>query len=123
MDKQKMVMLAVDDELAILKILKEVFEQRQWNVIITPTGNSIWQILEKVAVDIILLDMQLPDCSGLDILKELKKRMIQTPVVVFTARDYDDELVKQAFALGAAGYSSKTASIIELQEVVNNALL
>ena len=116
-------MLVVDDEIEILKILREVFELRRWEVMTTPTGLSVLPILEKAKVDIILLDIKLPDGSGLDVLKTVKDKFPKLPVVMFTALGYEDSLVKKALGLGASGYVSKTVPLTELIEVVNNILV
>ena len=117
------LMVIVDDEMEILKVLKEVFELRKWTVMTTPTGNSVIPILEKNKVNIILLDIRLPDISGLDVLKEIKEKFQDLPVIIFTALGYEDTLVKKAFSLGAAGFVSKTVPLPELIEVVNNILV
>jgi len=116
-------MLIVDDEIGILKILKEIFELRKWDVMATPTGSSVLPILEKEKVDIVLLDIKLPDGSGLEVLKAVKSKFPTLPVVMFTALGYEDNLVKTALGLGASGYVSKTVPITELIEVVNNILV
>ena len=121
--KDTKLMLIVDDEIEILKILREVFELRRWEVMTTPTGLSVLPILEKAKVDIILLDIKLPDGSGLDVLKTVKDKFPKLPVVMFTALGYEDSLVKKALGLGASGYVSKTVPLTELIEVVNNILV
>jgi DNA-binding response OmpR family regulator len=121
--KNKKLMLIVDDEIGILKVLKEIFEMRRWSVLTTPTGTSVLPILEKDKVDIVLLDIKLPDGSGLDVLKAVKTKFPKLPVVIFTALGYEDDLVNKAISLGAAGYVSKTVALTELIEVVNNILV
>ena len=121
--KDTKLMLIVDDELEILKVLREVFELRRWEVITTPTGLSVLPILEKAKPDIVLLDIKLPDGSGLDVLKTVKDKFPKLPVVMFTALGYEDSLVKKALGLGASGYVSKTVPLTELIEVVNNILV
>jgi len=116
-------MLVVDDEMEILKVLREVFELRGWNVISTPTGTSVLSIIEKERVDIILLDIRLPDGSGLSVLKEIRKNDSSIPVIIYTAYGYEDELVNETIRLGASGYVSKNVPIKELIEVINNILV
>jgi len=123
MKGDKPTMLVVDDEIGILKFLKDVFEVRGWNVLTTPTGTSIWPLIEKNKIDIILLDIKLPDCSGMSILKDLKIKFAHIPVVIYTAFSYEDEKVNEAIRLGASGYVSKSVPVNELIEVVSNALI
>ena len=123
MKGEKMTMLVVDDEIGVLKFVKEVFEVRGWDVIATPVGASIRSILEREKINVILLDIRLPDESGLDILKDLKSRFPGIPVIIYTAFGYEDEKVNEAIRLGASGYVSKGVPIMELIEVVNNTLI
>lgn len=123
MDAKNPTMLIVDDEIEILKVLREVFELRKWQTLTTPTGNSVMPILANEKVDIILLDIKLPDGSGLDVLKMIKEKFKDIPVVIFTALGYEDTLVNAALKLGASGYVSKGVPIQELIEVVNNTLV
>jgi DNA-binding NtrC family response regulator len=123
MKDEKMTMLVVDDEIGVLKFVKEVFDVRGWRVMVTPIGASIWPILEREKINVILLDIRLPDESGLDILKELKSRFSDIPVIIYTAFGYEDEKVNEAIRLGASGYVSKGVPVMELIEVVNNTLI
>jgi len=123
MADRKLKILIVDDEMEILKLLKEVFELRGWDIIVTPVGTSVPIILDKEAVDVVLLDIKLPDGSGLDILKETRKKYPKLPIIMFTALGYEDRVVNEAMRSGASGYVSKGTAIHELIDVVNNALL
>jgi len=123
MASRKLKMLIVDDEMEMLKLMKEIFELRGWDTIVTPVGASVPVILEKEAVDAVLLDIKLPDGSGLDILKEIRKKYQKLPVIIFTALGYQESVVNEAMRYGASGYVSKGIAIQELIEVVNNALL
>lgn len=120
---KKLKMLVVDDEIGVLKLLKDVFSLRGWDVLTTPTGTSTQPLIEKEDIDIVLLDIRLPDGSGLDILKDIKNRYSHIPVIIFTACGYEDELVNMAIRLGASGYVSKSVPITELIEAVNNTLV
>ncbi len=119
---EKKSILITDDELGLLKLLKDTFEMRGWKVFTTLTGNSVLSILNENKVNLVLLDIRLPDRSGLEVLKGIKAAHPETPVVMLTALGYDDELVEEAIKLGASGYVSKTVSINDLIETVNNAL-
>ncbi len=116
-------MLIVDDEMEVLKIVREVFELRGWEVVTTPTAGSVEPILEKERIDIVLLDIRLPDGSGLDLLKRIKVRFASVPVIIFTAFGYKDDIVNEAISLGASGYVSKGVSLTELIETVSNTLV
>ncbi|MDD5174100.1 MAG: response regulator [Candidatus Omnitrophota bacterium] len=123
MAEKKLRMMIVDDEIEILKMLKDVFELRGWETITTPTGLTVMSTLEKEPIDIILLDIKLPNGSGLTVLKNIKKKYPKLPVIMFTGFGYEDNMVNEAMHLGAAGYVSKNVPIQELIEVINNTLI
>ena len=114
--------LIVDDEMEVLKLLKDIFESRNWRVFITPTGNSAIPMLEKEKIDIVLLDIRLPDKSGIEVLQDLRPKFPDVPVVMLTAYGYDETLVEKTIGVGASGYVSKTVSTEELLMAVNNAM-
>ena len=120
MNNKNNSMLIVDDEIDILKTFREIFELRGWQVFTAPTGTIGMSILEKEKIDIVLLDIRLPDRSGMDALQDIKKKYPDVSVIMVTAMGYKDDLVNEAIKLGAAGYVSKGVPLRELLEVVNN---
>jgi NarL family two-component system response regulator LiaR len=68
-------------------------------------------------VDGVLLDLNLPDCKGLQGLRRLLQRHSQARVVVFSGTQ-DEFVVRQARALGAVGYVSKSAMLSQLRETL-----
>ncbi|OGW74985.1 MAG: hypothetical protein A2Z72_07375 [Omnitrophica bacterium RBG_13_46_9] len=122
MENKNSVMLIVDDEVGILRTFKEVFELRGWRVFTAPFGQPASVILEKEKIDIMLLDIRLPGKSGIELLKEIKIKYPDLPIIMITGLGYEDQLVNEALCSGAAGYVSKNVSIRELIEVVNNAM-
>lgn len=123
MADRKLRMMIVDDEIGILKLLKEVFELRGWETITTPTGLNVMQTLEKEPIDVMLLDIKLPNGSGIDVLKSVKEKYPKLPVIMFTGFGYENNMVNESISLGASGYVSKTVPIQELIEVINNTLI
>jgi DNA-binding NarL/FixJ family response regulator len=67
--------------------------------------------------DVVVLDMRMPDTSGLQVLEQLRTRLPETRVLVVTASERSETLL-EAIAAGAAGYLSKRASLRELCQAV-----
>ena len=72
-------------------------------------------------IDFILLDINLPDGSGLDLLKEIKKQKSTLPVILLTANDTDRDIV-QGLETGADDYITKPFSLSVLRARVNTQL-
>ena len=123
MEDPKLTMLIIDDEIEILKLFKDIFEVRGWNVFTAPIGESGLAIIEKERLDMVLLDIRLPDIQGIDILKKIRKGHKNLPVIMITALGYADNLVNESIRSGASGYVSKGVPIQELIEVIKNALV
>ena len=103
-------------------MFKKMLESRGWHIFTTPTGLSALSIVEKGEIDLVLLDILLPDKSGLDVLREIKQNFPTLPVIMVTGLGYEDDLVNHAIRLGASGYVSKGVPVKEVMEVIYNTL-
>ncbi|GDX83494.1 hybrid sensor histidine kinase/response regulator [Deltaproteobacteria bacterium] len=77
-------LLIVDDEPVILQILKAVFEEEPWRLTLVGTGSEAKRILEAERVDLLLTDKNLPDVSGLELLRIAKAREPLCEVIILT---------------------------------------
>ena len=84
-------------------------------------GKAALEAVEKQAWDVVLLDINMPGRSGLDVLQDIRKLHPQLPVVVLSAFPEKDYAVR-AFKLGAAGYVSKQSASGELLAAIRKAL-
>lgn len=69
--------------------------------------------------DIILMDVKMPECSGLDVLKQIKAEMPEIRIVMLTTSDEDDDLF-DAIKHGASGYLLKNTSARELVDMLSD---
>jgi len=81
------------------------------------TGQETLALVEQHAPDLLLLDLNMPDRSGLDILPEIRRNHAQTRVLVLTGRTEDAYIIR-ALQAGAHGYLLKTSSQEELLDAV-----
>jgi DNA-binding NarL/FixJ family response regulator len=70
--------------------------------------SSALEYLESAAIDLVLLDLSMPDANGLDGLARLRAAGPATPIVICSAQD-DPELVRDCFKLGVSGYLPKSS--------------
>ena len=113
--------LIVDDDPAVQKALKRLFESEEFEVEITGDGRSALETFRAVAPTAIVLDLRLPVLSGLDVCREIRKRSSIVPIVVLSAAtDVDEKVV--LLELGADDYVTKPFSPRELLARVRTAI-
>ena len=113
--------LLIDDHPLILSGLKVVMKGfgDDVSVACVETARGARELLaEDASYDIVLLDLQLGDCSGFELLEELRSMYPSLSVVIVSSTDSNDD-VSQAIYLGAMGFIPKRASNEALFEALN----
>jgi len=105
--------LVVDDEAEIREGLELLLSSEGYRVILTESAQSGLAALERDPVDLVLLDVSLPDRNGIEVLKELRSRDPILPVLLITAYGSID-MARAAFKSGAQDYITKPWSNDEL---------
>src|SRR3989344_447167 len=100
--------LVVEDEEYIRDLYKRQLEIAGYAVDVAINGKQALDMIAKTPYEVILLDVMMPELTGIDVLKkiDLKKNNPTLKVVMLTNLGQDD-IIKQAFELGAAGYLIK----------------
>jgi two-component system KDP operon response regulator KdpE len=99
------LVLAVDDEPAILRLINLELHEQGFRVITAPNGEEALRIAETQRPDIILLDVLMPDMTGLEVMRRLRERS-NVPVILVTAKDSDMDRVG-GLEMGADDYVVK----------------
>lgn len=106
-------LLLVEDEPGLVLTLTDRLAREGYAVEACTDGESGLERAAREAFDLVLLDVMLPRINGLDVLRELRKRGIETPVIMLTARgQVVDKVV--GLKLGADDYVTKPFEMIEL---------
>ncbi|HEY0465622.1 MAG TPA: response regulator, partial [Polyangiaceae bacterium] len=113
--------LVVDDEPAACSALASILKGAGHSVWLASDGQRALEQVELTVPDLILSDLCMPNMSGLDLLRELKRRAIAVPVVLMTASGAVDSAVG-AMREGAQDYLTKPLNIDELSIVVERTL-
>lgn len=111
MDQMKKILI-IDDEASIRKLLRVSLEANGYQIIEAHTGQEGLQKLIESRPDIVLLDLGLPDKSGLTLIKEIRE-WSSTSIIVLTVLDQDENKI-EALDGGADDYVTKPFSIPEL---------
>src|ERR1051326_1000165 len=98
--------LVVDDELDIREGLEFLLTSEGYTVELAQNGTEGLQKMESRAYDLVLLDLMMPDRSGMEVLQEVRQRDRETPIFMITACGSVEAAV-QALKLGASDYFSK----------------
>lgn len=107
MDTNKKI-LVVDDEVKIVKILKAYLEKSGYDVLVSYTGKEAIDIFEKNDVDLVLLDLMLPDLMGENVCKAIRAKS-RVPIIMITAKTDEKSLIK-GLNIGADDYIIKPFS-------------
>ncbi|MCC6877611.1 MAG: response regulator transcription factor [Sandaracinaceae bacterium] len=105
--------LIVEDEAPILDGLRELFENAGFGVAIAAEGASALERITKGGLDMILLDWMIPKVDGLTVLRTMRAKGDDTPVLLLTARGAEDDVVAGLEA-GADDYVTKPFGVREL---------
>jgi two-component system response regulator AtoC len=117
----KPVILVIDDEEAIRLFLQATLEDEGYDVLTAATGGEGLELARDRVPDLVLLDLMLPDMSGIQVLGGLKSSMPHICVVMITSYRETDTAV-QAMKLDAFDYVNKPINLDRLLKVVAKAL-
>ncbi len=98
--------LVVEDEVEISRLIETILQKKGYSVITINDGISALNLLKNKKIDLILLDWMLPQLSGIDVIKELRKNNNQTPVIFITAKTQPEDIVL-GLESGADDYLTK----------------
>ena len=122
MSKRREKILVVDDEENIRKSLKMIFEYEGYTFLQASDAQEAYDVIdETVGLDLILLDIKLPDKDGLEILKDLKNRPYSPEVIMISGHGTIQTAV-EATKLGAFDFFEKPLHRERVLLGVRNAL-
>ncbi len=108
-----MRLLLIEDEPGVAAFVQRGLREASYAVDVSNNGTEGLNLARRENYDLIILDLMLPGKDGFAVLRELRDRGIQTPVICLTARDTVDDRVK-GLDLGADDYLAKPFSFAEL---------
>ncbi|MGW8268186.1 MAG: sigma-54-dependent transcriptional regulator [Longimicrobiales bacterium] len=114
-------LLLVDDDDAFRLVMGEELERLGFAVLTACSGNQALGQMEEHQPDVVLLDLQLPDKNGLEVLKEAGKKSPESEVIMLTGHGTIDTAI-EAIREGAFDYISKPCPLDELEVRIRRAL-
>lgn len=101
--------LVVEDEEKISNVIKSFLESKEYIVITADNGRKALEIFEKESVSIVLLDLMLPELSGEEVCRLIRKKS-RVPIIMLTAKHEENDMLI-GLGLGADDYITKPFSL------------
>ena len=116
-----MDILVVDDNEKLNKTIKTFLELKNHTVTSAITGHEAIEIIETNSFDLYIIDIHLPNINGIDIVKKIRNKDLNIPIIMVTASREIENLVN-AFKTGCNEYIKKPFHLEELEIRINNLL-
>ena len=115
--------LVIDDDPMNLRMAEFMLKQQGYNIITCSNGRDGISLMESDQVDLVLLDIEMPEFNGFDTLSEIKSNsaISSIPVIMLTA-SAEKEDIEKSTALGAVDYIKKPFKPQELSEIISRAI-
>src|SRR4030066_1250694 len=113
--------LIVDDDDVMRETLSDALRRSGYEIFLESSGNGSLSVIKKNVIDLILLDMRLPDVDGLEVLKKIKEFDTEILVIIMTAYS-DVKTAVSAIKSGAYHYINKPFDLEELKLLIEKGL-
>jgi len=108
-----MRILLVEDEKKLCELIERALKAERYAVDVALDGQSGWEMADAYEYDLIILDLMLPRLSGTEILRRVRRKKREVPLLILTARDATEAKVEH-FEAGADDYLTKPFAFAEL---------
>jgi len=117
MSDENITLLVVDDNKELVKIIKTYLRRRGFNILTAYTAHEALRIIEKEKIDVMLLDLMLPDMLGQEVLKLIREMNSDIGIIVITGVK-DIQTAVELMKAGADDYITKPFRLGELEEKI-----
>ena len=114
-------LLISDDDRDLRESLGDIFRRRGMDVTLAADGRQTLEILEDKRPHLLLLDLNMPRFSGLDVVKTLQAEEVSLPSILMSAQS-DDGWMQEARDAAVFAIQSKPFSVREIKSIVDRAL-
>lgn len=120
--KRKLIILVVDDEKSVLELFHRILNKKEYTVLTANNGKEALELADKERPDLVILDLNLPGISGIEVLRRIKEIDENIEVIVITGYG-TTKTVKSAMRLGAYDYITKPFDINHVGSLIKEAFL
>ena len=114
-----MKILLLEDDLILNEIIQEHLIEKEHSVLSVFTGNDAQDVIYSKTFDILLLDVNVPNINGFELLNQLRKNGIKTPAIFITSANMLEDIEK-GFESGCDDYIKKPFELKELDLRIEN---
>lgn len=119
--KKHQTILIVDDEKMVRELLRTTLEREGYNTVVVQSGEDALQMLEAHHIDAVISDIQMEEMDGLELLKMIRSKHGELPVMMITGHGNKYNKADLSMA-GADGYITKPFKNLEILEAIRNIL-
>lgn len=106
MSENKANILVVDDDEKLRLLMQQLLEKEEYTVFLASKGSELFPILEQKKINLIILDLMLPERDGFSLCQQIREMAYTTPIIMLTAVNEYEKRV-HGFAVGADDYLAK----------------
>ena len=123
MESNKRTVLIIEDEEDAAELFAEMMRVSGFRVVKTSNSAPAIALMTAEKPDVVLLDIMMPEISGLDILRQMRRdpALMNIPVIIVSAKGMPTD-IKHSMEAGASMYLTKPVGFLELREAVDRAL-
>ncbi len=119
--KREPIILVVDDEEAVLKLFQTILKNKEYTVLTANNGKKALELVQKKRPDLVILDLKMPNMSGIKTLRRINRLNKNTEVIIITGYG-SMETARVAMKLGAYDYITKPFDNDYLKALIEDAL-
>jgi|GEM_PF-2926328 len=112
--------LLIDDEVFFCETFKDALADDGYELVVVHTGGEALRELSRQAIQVAIIDLQLPDMSGLDVLKTIRNSRLEVCSIMLTGHASMETAIK-ALNQGAYAYITKPYQVEEVRAIIRNA--
>ncbi|CAM4263689.1 response regulator transcription factor [Listeria booriae] len=105
--------LIADDEKEIVDLVKLYLQNEGYTILQAYDGAQVWEMVQKEALDLVVLDIMMPEMDGLEVCRLMRQEGITTPILMLSAKAEDNDKI-MGLLTGADDYMVKPFNPLEL---------
>lgn len=118
---QKLTILLVDDDPEFRRAMKRMFEKSDYQITAAADGQEALDALSNETFDLIISDLRMPNLDGMELMGELRRQGLETPIIFLTAYG-EVESYMDLMNLGAFEYVNKPVKGQEILDIARRAI-